>query len=399
MAATTAPASLAYDGIPIEERTAVLDGILYLGEVTVLAGMGGVSAKGLSVTGICARKVLGLPMPGEDAGVRHDPGRVLWVSSGTEDDPMRDLAGRFASALAALAAQYGVAPADAALALRYFHDLSAWPSGDPVEVPQDMARIRAEVAALNELDAANRAPAAPGYGGPGPAVAITVFDPLDALLGEGATVDSRAGARRVMGRFGQFARGADVSALVIHHVIGNGRKIAGSPAITNSVRLAFIASPDAADARIASWAPVKSNISAGAELRYQVIPASPAPYARFLDDAAALAGQGTGDTLRERIAAHDSPAAMRRRVRAAAGAGDRGPAGPAGPAGYQVMRQQGTERTVIAARPGQGQARAAAEEDAGAGMAWNPVAGKPGWQSAAARVSGTPTGYLVRPSS
>ena len=194
-------ASLSFDGIPGEPRTWRLRDVLALGEVTVIAGAGGITAKGLALGRVAALEVLGLPKPGDEPGTEREPGRVLWVSSGTEDDPIHDLSPRFTSALIACAGEHELDPADALDGARYLHNLSEWPNGDPIEIPQDLPRIRAEVGKLNKRDASNRKPGDPGYSGPGPRVTMVLMDPLDALLGPGATVDSRPGARRLMDQF------------------------------------------------------------------------------------------------------------------------------------------------------------------------------------------------------
>jgi AAA domain len=316
VAADDEPASLSYDGIPGAPRTFVVPGVYALGEVTVDAGMGEVG-KGVRNAMIAIRLVLGLPQPGEARDVSHAPGRVLWMAAGSEDDPMHDLAPRFAAAAAACAVEFELDPADALDGLRYVHDLSAWPDGAPVEVPDDLPRVRAEVERLNALDADNRPPSHPDYDGPGPAVQLVIMDPLDAILGPGATIDSRPGARRVMGHLNRFAQGANVAVPVVHHVIASGRKIAGSPAVTNSVRLAFITRPDPANELVKVMTRFKSNVSTPDDIRYVI---APGPVAAFLGDVAAE--QGTGGTLRDRIAATTDPArqgTLRDRVRAAAG--------------------------------------------------------------------------------
>jgi hypothetical protein len=406
--------SLSFDGIPSDvRRTWVVPGVLALGEVTIIAGQGGVGWKGLTLVKLGALCALGLPMPGDPDGTERTPGRVLWVSSGTEDDPLFDLSPRFASALAACAAEHLLDPAAAHLAMRLIHNLSEWPDGSPVEVPDDLPRVRAEVARLNDLDGQNRprkladGSPNPDYTQPGPPVRIVVFDPLDALLGPGSTVDSRPGARRVMAHWNRFARGANVSAPVIHHVIASGNKIAGSPAITNSVRLAFLVKADPANDAIRIMSSFKSNVSSPGDLRYVKIDSDPMPYIAFLDAegtgaAAHLPGAGAqvaGDTLRERIAQVTNP------VKTA-------PAGPARPGDWDsagagrfkvIRRVQGPDGTnepaqVVADRPGRGQARAAAEQHASRGpLTWMPAGGVAGMDTAAYRDGTRLVSYGVAP--
>lgn len=377
------PASLAFHLIPSEPRSWRLADVLAIGEVTVIGGKGGVTMKGLAMAKVAALEVLGLPKPGTPA---LDPGRVLWVSSGTEDDPIHDLAPRITSALAAAAAEHGTDPEDALGARRLIHNLSEWESGDPIEWPGDEAKIRAEVGKLNQLDDQNRAPGDPAYTQPGPPVTLVIFDPLDAILGPDATVDSRPGARRVMTSFGRFARGAQVAVSVIHHVVSDGHKLAGSPAITNSVRLAFMVTPDKANTDVKVMRPVKSNVSAPGALRWVKSEGPGCPFVRFLGEAAAEAEHvearpaqdAAGDTLRDRI----SQAQLRERVREAAAQRDPAPAGehsgPADPGAWLLVKcvmgpdgQPGPAVRLGRSWPDADRAKHAAAQDArGAALSW-----------------------------
>jgi hypothetical protein len=386
-------ASLSFDGIPGAARVYVVPGMLAIGEVTVDAGAGE-TAKSLRNVMFAARAALGVAQPGDPHGTRREPARTLWISSGTEDDPIFDLAPRITSALAACAAEFGLDPAAALAASRYVHNLSEWANGDPIEITDaGLAKIRAEVGTLNQLDAANR-PAVlddgrsnPDWQGPGPCVRLVVFDPLDALLGEGQTINSRPGARRVMTGLSRFAKGAAVAAPVIHHVIASGGKVAGSPAVTNSVRLAFISAPDKSNPSVKVTRKMKANIGAPGDLRYIVAMPSaddtpdgyvPAPFVAFQGEDAAA--QSTGDTLRGRIAdtAGQDQGTLRQRLRetAAQRPAESAPAATAA-APWRVFRKDMTDAGpgpasyVGASYPGPDEARQAAQADARNGpLSW-----------------------------
>lgn len=415
-------ASLSFDLIPSEARVWLVPGILAEGEVTVDAGVGE-TAKSLRNLMFAVRAVLGVAQPGEDHETTREPARALWITSGTEDDPMRDLAPRFAVAIAACAAEFGLDPEQARSALRYVHNLSEWAEGGPVHITEaGLADIRAEVDALNQLDADNRPPDHPEYAGPGPQVRLIVFDPLDALLGPDQTINTRTGARLVMTGLSRFARGTGAAVSVIHHVIASGNKIAGSPAVTNSVRLAFISAPDKANKQVICMRKVKANIAAPADVRYVVatLPADAAEaagvaasaFVAFLGDQAAA--RGAGDTLRERVtAAHQSdPGSLRARVRAAAGQlAEPGqdaevPAGgpqdaPGGP--VRLLRRElppggevGPMVVVGRSWPTAQAARDQAARDAGQVLTWK--TGSAGRETAAVKLpTGAVLGYTIVP--
>jgi len=414
--AEDAPASLSFDLIPGASRRWVVPGIVAEGEVTVDAGTGE-TAKSLRNAMFAARVALGLPMPGEDRDARHEPGRVLWVASGTEDDPIFDLSPRFAAALLACAAEFGLDPAEAQAGARRIHNLSEWEDGAPVFITDEgLSAIRAEAGKLSDLDEANRprrlrdGTPNPEYTGPAWRVRFVVMDPLDALLGDGQTIDSRPGARRTMTGLARFARGTGAGVTVIHHVVASGTKIAGSPAVTNSVRLAFITRPDKANKQVKVMAKMKANVSSPDDIRYVIADGDPAPFVAFLGDTPAE--HAAGDTLRGRIAASvpagpaSTPAGdagtLRARVRAAARAEDP-PTGPAGPC--RLLRAEldgdgnpGPARYVGGTYPGPSAARTAARTDAGgAALTWTVPASAPGTEVAAVRVGGGVRSYAVVP--
>src|ERR1700684_2569075 len=211
----TAPpdvASVSYSGIPYIPRLDLWPGHVPVGTPVVCAAKGG-TGKGLLYAAVAARVILGLPFPNEDQALRRAPARVLWISGQGEDDPWEDLAPRFRAAIESAAAEFGFDPGIAALAIDLIRDMSCWADGSPATLPPDCPALAAELAALN----------ADG----GPLVAMVVCDSLSALLSDGYTIDSRQGARRVLGRLSRFARAADVALPLLHHMTKDG-KVAGS---------------------------------------------------------------------------------------------------------------------------------------------------------------------------
>jgi len=371
------PASVAYSGIPYAPRVPVAEGFLYEGEVTVLAGPGK-SGKGLTMAGLAVLVALGLPRPGEAPGTRHEPARVLWVAGGAEDDPIHDLRPRFEAAALQAAADHGLSPGEALAGLARIHDLSSWPDGTPVEVPQDRDALAAEIAALGELDAANRAPGAEGYAGPAWPVRLAVLDPIKGLLGPGHNLN--AGARRVMTPLQQLARRTRAAVAVIMHVTKAG-SIQGSADVTNAVRLAFTvqAGQGGAPSALVLFA---SNIASPDDLRFVITGEGRDVRAVFLppDGAPGAAAEGT---LRRRIADHERAAQC---DNAAAASPPASPPASSQAGDYagrlagqfavlrQAMRPDGT--TADAARlpggpwPHRAAARNAAELDAGEALSW-----------------------------
>ena len=370
----TGPASVAYSGIPYAPRVPVAEGFLYEGEVTVLAGPGK-SGKGLTMAGLAVLVALGLPRPGEAPGTRHEPARVLWVAGGAEDDPIHDLRPRFEAAALQAAADHGLSPGEALAGLARIHDLSSWPDGTPVEVPQDRDALAAEIAALGELDAANRAPGAEGYAGPAWPVRLAVLDPIKGLLGPGHNLN--AGARRVMTPLQQLARRTRAAVAVIMHVTKAG-SIQGSADVTNAVRLAFTvqAGQGGAPSALVLFA---SNIASPDDLRFVITGEGRDVRAVFLppDGAPGAAAEGT---LRRRIADHERAAQCDNAAAASPAAASSQAGDYAGRlAGQfavlrQAMRPDGT--TADAARlpggpwPHRAAARNAAELDAGEALSW-----------------------------
>jgi hypothetical protein len=373
-----APASVAYDEIPYVPREWLIPGVAAYGTVTITAAAGE-SCKGMTWCALAARTVLGLPMPGEARDARHEPGRVVWIVGGMEDDQMSDLAWRFRAAVEAAAREFGLDPGDARTHIRYLHDLAEWENGEPFQLPNDLDRLRTEVAKLGALDACNRPPSHPDYAGPGPRVRLVVMDPLASLIGEGHTISSVAGARKVMARTNSFARRADVAVSLIHHVTKGG-KVAGSPAVIDSVRLAFTVTPEPGNPDVRVIRKYKGNVSNPDDIRFTLAGGSePHLHVVFLDGE--TPATSSGDSLRERIRLSTQPS----------------------PGPFRVFRRitapdGGVKATVPVIRDVSAKsARDAAQRDAGRVLGWKPVPGHPGHEVAAYSdaVSGDTVGYVV----
>jgi hypothetical protein len=273
LAAEPETAAVPYSQIPYIPRRWLWDGYVPVATPVVYAAAGG-TGKGMLMSAVLARVVLGLPWPGEDPAARHAPRRAVWISGPGEDDQWEDIAPRLRAALASAAAEFGLDSAAAAAALELVYDLSQWEDDTPVTLPADCGRLADEIASLNAT--------------PGPPVGLVVADSLSALLSEGFTIDSRQGARRVMGRLGRFARAADVSLAVLHHLTKDG-KVAGSPAVLDAVRLAFVIVRDPDRPEVRTITRHKANASAAAPQQYVITGEGPAVHAVFTSSAGARA--------------------------------------------------------------------------------------------------------------
>lgn len=383
-------ASLSYAQIPYEAREWRWPGVLAYGTATLLAGFGK-STKGLSMAGAAALTVLGLPYPGEDSEVRHEPARVLWIPGGMEDDQLADLRPRFDEALSYCAARFGLDPLEAARAVRFIHDLGAWEDGAPFALPGDLGMLADEVAGLNELDSDNRprelkdGSPNPDHTGPGPQVAIVIMDPLTGILGEGTTIASVPGARSVMARVNTFGQDAHVCPVLIHHFTSSG-KVAGSPAVVDAVRIALTVREEKDHPGVRMLSTYAANVSDGVSVRYTVAGGTTAPFAVWLDDSdQAAAGEtapsapvpasAAGRTLRGRITQAEARARLRETAsqRPAQSAPEATQAEP-----WRVLRRDmtdtdtmGAPRYVGTSYPGPDAARQAAQADAGIGpLSW-----------------------------
>lgn len=358
-----------------------------VGSVTVYASEGGMG-KGFLHAAYAARVVLGLPFPDEDQEIRRAPGQVVWISGPGEDDQFEDLAPRLRAAIAVAVELFGL---DRGLAgekgaIRFIRDLSVWPSDEPVTLPADCDKVRAEIRKVNKLAA--------GRGDP--PVARVVADSLSAVLSPGYTIDSRQGAVRVMVKLGLFARRADVAFPVLHHLTKDG-KVAGSAAVLNAVRLAYVIEPAKDDETVRLVTRRKSNITEAPPLRYVIAGDTPLTHAAF-----AVAGDSRTERLRaaqEVPQGDDDPdtGSLRARVAAAAAPQE---------GRFRVMRREQHPGGAPACDPQdvggpyctREDAREAARQDAGRALDWHPASRAPGMDIASfARAGGTRTGYVVAP--
>jgi hypothetical protein len=377
-----------YGRIPYIPRRDLWPGHAALGGVVVYAAKGG-TGKGLLFAAVAARTVLGLPFPNEDQAIRREPRRVLWITGPGEDDLWEDMAPRLRAAIESAAAEFGLDPDKAAEAIALVYDLSWWADGTPLSLPEDCARLTGEVAALN----------ADG----GPTVALVVADSLSALLSDGCTVDSRQGARRVLGKLSRFARAANVALVLLHHTTKDG-KVAGSAGLLDGVRLAFIIEKDADRPEFRTITQHKANADDDPPQQYVIAGSGPTLRARF------TLGEDARNTRSRQAQSQPAPAAtagvdprLARSSRAAmpplAPPGSHAP--EVGP--FRVMR--------IMQQPGQAKAgapqalgdpyatrdvaRSVAANDAGQLLTWKP-GDRPGIESAVfVRADGARVGYAV----
>lgn len=349
-----ATSAVSYSQIPHIPRRWLWQGHFPIGTPCVYAAAGG-TGKGLLMAAGAARVTLGLPFPGDDQDARRDPGRVIWITGPGEDDQMADLAPRLRAAIASAAAEFGLGPAECAAALARVYDLSEWADGTPVSLPADCAALADQVAALNSDG--------------GPRIAMVVADSLSALLSDGFTVDSRQGARRVMGRLARFAQAADVAFPVLHHLTKDG-KVAGSPAVLAGVRVAFTIERDPDRAGVRTITEHKANASSAAPQQFVIAGSGPDVHAVFTTAAAGRAeriqqasqragGPSAGSADRS------NPTSFRARM-----------ARSAVPGGHRCLKR--AQREGAPPRPGElladgvtpDAARAAAVADAGCALTW-----------------------------
>lgn len=296
-------AAVSYADIPHAPRRWLWEGRIPYG-VVVYAAAGG-TGKGLLFAAAAARTALGLPFPGDDQDSRPAPRRVVWITGAGEDDQFEDLAPRLRAAVASAAAEFGLGPEECAAGLARIFDLSEWADGTPVTLPADCGRLASEVAAL---------------GAGGVPVGLVVADSLTALLSEGSTIDSRQGARRVMGRLARFARESDVPLAVLHHFTKDGR-VAGSPAVLDGVRLAFTIGRDPDRPGVRTITEHKANASNAAPCQYVIAGSGAGVHAVFTvagDARAERASRGAGPppatSFRGRMARSAEPTAAETRA-------------------------------------------------------------------------------------
>lgn len=425
-------AAVSYASIPTIMRRWLWPGVLPIGNPALFAGKGSVG-KGVLFALVAAHVVLGIPFPGTaqygelekwrtaDPSARgprpelSEPGRVVWIA-GMEDDQFEDLAPRLRAAIRYLAELYelggGLAHPERG-AIRFVHDLSEWPDGSAFALPVDCDRLAATVRDLDELltaDNRRRDPEDPDAPPAGPPVRLVVMDPLSDLIsdepapaGPGGTrqrytIDSRQGARRTLRPVKAMARKLDISVVIIHHLTQDG-KVAGSPAVLDCLRLAFVITARKDDPAVRVITQHKSNISDTPPQQYTTRCGYPDTHAEWIAAADERAGRVKAASSRP----SPDQGSIRDRMRAAAG--QRGPAPaevpaevPPGPYGLLRRAGDGPPEVVGRAYGDQAQARAAASDDAGTGeLSWRP-GDAPGIAVCALRMpTGELRGYSVFP--
>lgn len=376
-----------YDSYPVIERRWYWPGYIPVGSPVVIAAKGG-TGKGYLVCAVVARLVLGLPFPGDDQDSRRDPVRVLWVTGPGEDDPYHDLAPRLRAAIAYAVAEFGLDPELAGEgprgAIRLVRNLSRWLDGGLVTIPADCPRIAAVIAAMNREAEEQGAPR----------VGMVVADSLSALLSDGYSIDYRQRARRVMVELAEFARAADIAFTILHHFTKDG-KVAGSPAVLDSLRVVLRVDLSPEDERVRVIVQEKANTGEGDPQRYVIAGSGLAVHAEFT---AAQDARDERVTAAERAGAVSAP-----RVPTALTAGSVLSA-PADPGPFTVMRLVRRDRqpeghaTLPEQFATRDEARAAVTRDAGAVLTWKPAPGQPALHVA---VYGHPDGsqrvYGIKP--
>lgn len=424
-------AAVSYSSIPVIMRRWLWPGVLPIGNPALFAGKGSVG-KGVLFALVAAHVVLGVPFPGTvqyaelEAWRTADPatrgprpelaeaGRVIWIA-GMEDDQFEDLAPRLRAAVRYLVTLYelpGGLAHDVTGAIRFVHDLSEWPDGSAFALPVDCDRLAATVKDLDTLltaDNRRRDPEDEDAPPPGPPVRLVVMDPLSDLISDepapgvnGArqryTIDSRQGARRTLRPVKAMARKLDISVVIIHHLTQDG-KVAGSPAVLDCLRLAFVITARKDDPSVRVITQHKSNISDTPPQQYTTRCGYPDTRAEWIAAADERAGRVKAASSRP---APDA-GSLRDRVRAAAGqrapSADAEPdSAPPGP--YGLLRRAGDAPPEVMGRgyADQGEARAAAAEDAGeTELAWQP-GDSPGVAACAVKLpTGELRGYSVFP--
>lgn len=387
-----------YGRIPYIARRWLWPDFLPIGAPTIWAAAGE-TGKGMLFCLVAARVVLGLPFPNEHQDLRRDPRRVVWITGAGEDDQFEDLAPRLRAAIRHAVAEFGLDPElagdcgpdcspDCGHAIRLVHDLSEWKDGERVTLPEDCPRILTELAAIPKRHGA-------------PSVGLVVADSYSALLSDSYTVngrtrqytmDSRQGARRINGKLSDFTRAADVAFAIIHHLTKDG-KVAGSPAVLDSLRLAFTIERDIDDPSRRVIKRRKANISNALPQQYIITGDGPSVHAEFTQAADSRAERVAAAAGRD--AASVPTVGIHERVADAAGT-------PSGP--WRLLRQT-TPRGGTARRDvldpnvaDRDTARAMAGHDAGAVLAWQ-MRGKVPHMSVAlhTRADGTQVSYAVYP--
>ena len=210
-----------YEEIDALDPEWLWDGRIARGEVTILAGQGGIG-KGFLGADLVTKVSRGDPMPGSTR--RGRPAHVIMITP--EDSPQTSFAPRLTAAGADL---------------RLVHDLTET-SGGTFQVPDDLPTLRAAIDEIGD-------------------VAMVWMDPLSAVSTVSLSTASRV-RQQIMNPLQRLARDTGIALVVVHHVVKSG-SIAGSTTIVDAARSVLKVTRDEVDERIRVIELEKSNIASG----------------------------------------------------------------------------------------------------------------------------------------
>lgn len=181
-----------------------------IGELGLMAGEAGIG-KSLAAIDIAARVTRGLPLPGEDAGLRRAPKCVLYLNG--EDHPEATVRARLSAAGADLTKVY------------------------ILQVGSPQLRLPSHITWLDKVLVKY------------PGIVLAIFDPLGGILDPGLDPNSAADIRKALNPLGPWGARHKLSPLVLHHynkaIEKNGvYRIAGSAQIVGTSRHVMVVSPD-----------------------------------------------------------------------------------------------------------------------------------------------------------
>jgi AAA domain len=215
------PIATPYEEIDALDPEWLWPGRIARGEVTILAGQGGIG-KGYLGADLVSKVSRGDPMPGTTK--RGRPAHVIMI---TPED----------SAQTSFAPRLTAADAD----LRLVHDLTETSAGT-FQVPDDLPTLRAAIDEIGD-------------------VAMVWMDPLSAVSSVSLSTASRV-RQQIMNPLQRLARDTGIALVVVHHVVKSGA-IAGSTTIVDAARSVLKVTRDEMDERIRVIELEKSNIASG----------------------------------------------------------------------------------------------------------------------------------------
>ena len=238
------------------------------------------TGKGLSMALDIAIVATGAAWPGEPEGTLHQPKTVLLAAP--EDDTNETLAFRFTAAIESL--DVSEERKEGALAL--IRDITTLPDGSPFVLGGEgscVGKLRAECDRIHEDENT-------------PDVGFICLDPLQAMLGKGASIMSVEGSRRIIAPLQALSREVNgmqgVAMAITHHTTKEG-KVAGSQGLINAVRIAYMVSRVDDNARQRVISIFKTNISGdSAKTVYTIRGIGDATYVEY-EDRAKLARERT----------------------------------------------------------------------------------------------------------